>query len=68
MRTSERILKQLRIYKHLYEECKKLNYKPSQYWYLAKIETLLWVLSDDYARIKTSELELEDILKNKSKG
>jgi len=59
MRSEEEIRKRLKIYKHLYEECKKLNYKPSQYWYLAKAEALLWVLGEDYVRVITAEWELE---------
>jgi len=41
----------------LRKECKKLNYKPSQYWYQAKVEALLWVLGEDYSRLKFVEWE-----------
>jgi hypothetical protein len=60
MRSEEEIRKQFDIYKALYGKCKELSYKPSQYWYLAKLETLLWVLGDDYARIISCELEAEE--------
>jgi len=59
MRSEEEIRKRLKIYIHLWKECKKLNYKPSQYWYLAKVEALLWVLGEDYTRVITTEWELK---------
>jgi len=57
LKSKEEIEKRIKIYEHLRKECKKLNYKPSQYWYQAKVEALLWVLGEDYSRLKFVEWE-----------
>ena len=60
MRSREEIEKQLKIMVEMYEKAKELNYKPSIYWYLAKIEALAWVLGHSQLdiRIETSEREI----------
>lgn len=68
MKTVKEIIKRLLIYDHLRKECKKINYKPSQYWYQAKIEALLWVLGVKYNRILfiewvPDEEDLKEVLK-----
>jgi len=62
MRTEDEIKKRIIIYEHLRKECKKLNYKPSQYWYQAKVEALLWVLGEKYPRIKFVDWERNENL------
>ena len=57
LRSEKEIAKRIKIYEHLRKECKKLNYRPSQYWYQAKIEALLWVLRVPYARLQFTDWE-----------
>jgi len=55
MRTKADIAKRISVYKRLWKECRKMDYKPAQYWYQAKLEALLWVLGEDYSRLKFAE-------------
>jgi len=55
MRSEEEIKKRIKVFKHLRKESLKLNYKPSAYWYQAKVEALLWVLGSDYSRLSFVE-------------
>lgn len=57
MRNEKEIEKRVKIYEHLRKECKKLDYKPSEYWYQAKVEALLWVLGNAYSRLIFVEWE-----------
>jgi len=57
MRPEKEIDERIKIYEHLRKESKKLNYKLGAFWYQAKEEALLWVLGDDYSRLKFVEWE-----------
>jgi len=61
MRSKREIEKRIEIYEHLRKECKKLGHRPSQVWYQAKVEALLWVLGESYSRLKFCEWEEEGV-------
>jgi len=60
MRSEREIRERIKVYEHLRRECKKIGYRPSQFWYQAKVEALLWVLGESYSRLKFCEWEEEE--------
>jgi len=61
-RPVEVILERLVTLELLRRKCKELDYKPSQFWYEAKIEALLWVLGINFERVFLCNWDDGDLL------
>jgi len=61
----EEVAKRLQIMLEMYKKAKELDYKPSMYWYLAKVEALAWVLGKSQLEIRVETVE-RDLLEAES--